>query len=105
MLVPVLYTLVLDLLKRGLPGDTSLWSTILNNMHDFSNLLQYYFKSNFFYLQGPYPSQNADSSPSNLLYFNYPTNNSRGSSGTDVINFLIPDHFYHSDPVKKWTLL
>ena len=74
-------------------------------MHDFSNLLQDYFKSNFFYLQGPYPSENADSSPSYLLCFSYPHNDYHGDTSTENINYLIPDHFYHPDPVKKWTLL
>ena len=53
MLVPVSYTLVSDLLCQGLPGDPSLWSTILTNMEDFSALLQEYYKHNFSTFKAP----------------------------------------------------
>ena len=53
VLVPVSHSMVLDLLERGLPGDTSLWSTILENMHDFSILLKNYYNTNFFSYKAP----------------------------------------------------
>ena len=103
MLVPVLHTMVLDLLDRGLPGDTSLWSPILSNLHEFSSLLKEYYSKDFFYLQGPYPDQ-TDNSPYYLLRFKFPYKDHHGIDNPRL-NFPVPDHFYHPDPVKKWTLL
>ena len=98
VLVPILNTMVLTLLQRGLPGDTSLWGPLITDMKDFSHLLHRYFSNKVFYLQGPYPSSPDpdDASPIFHLCFRYPTDDCYDQP---CRNYLVPDHFYHPDPV------
>ena len=101
MLVPISNTMTLALLERGLPGDPSLWSTLLHDMKDFSDILHDYFTDNRFYLHGPFPST-YDDGPTYLLRFDTPTD---GDFMEPHRNFYVPDNFFHPDPVKKWSVI
>merc|ERR1712020_689755 len=70
ILVPVSNTMALTLLERGLPGDPSIWSTLLHDMKDFSEILYNFFEEDIFFLQGPFPSYE-DDNPIYHLRFNF----------------------------------
>ena len=93
--------MTLALLERGLPGDPTLWSTLLHDMKDFSDILHNYFNDNVFYLQGPFPSHH-DDGPTYHLRFQGPTAIRRDHP---LRHFYLPDFFFHPDPVKKWSVL
>ena len=90
----------LTLLQESLPATPKDWKELITDMTNFSNLLERYFLTIFFSLQGPYPSSpNPDNSkPLYLLRFNY----HRDNLPEDLTrNFFNPDNFLHPDPVKK----
>ena len=104
MLVPISHTMVMTLLNKGLPGDPSIWSTLLHDLHDFSLLLRLYYQQDFFHLQGPLPHPEGREGIY-LVQFHYPTDDRRGPNDLSLCNFYVPDPFYHPDPIKKWVLL
>ena len=77
LLVPINNLKVLSLIQDSLSATPAMWHELITDIYDFIKLLQRYFSTDLFSLQGPYPSspESDNSGPIYLLCFNYPNDN------------------------------